>query len=88
MRLALGLILVILGLVGAYFVLTGRFPPTQVTSAETSNMPGSSGVTGGGKSAAGTGGVSIQSRLTHIGIPTHIAHRGDVRASRGGYNRA
>ena len=81
MRLTLGLILVMLGLVGAYFVLTGRFPPTQAnqTPAQQANP--------GGGANFGSGGVSFQSQVSHLGIPVTV-HSADRRASKGGFARA
>lgn len=79
MRLALGLILIVLGLVGAYQVLTGRFPPTQVQAQQ----GGSANFNN-----TGSGGVSISSKLTHLGVSVPSVHLQDRGASKGGFTHA
>lgn len=77
MRLSLGLILMALGGVGGYLVLSGKFPPTTAatttpTAPGVTNMPGSAGSAGGGNSQAGSGGASLTGMITHWGLPTQL----------------
>lgn len=70
MRGVLGITLIGAGLLGAYLILSGKFPPS-------SNAPAPAGT-----QASGSGGESIQSSFTQLG--TSIAsHPRDMQASRG-----
>lgn len=72
MRGILGITLIGAGLLGAYLILSGKFPPPAATSTATPK----------GTPASGSGGESIQSSFTQLG--TSIAmHPRDMRASRG-----
>lgn len=72
MRGVLGITLIGAGLLGAYLILSGKFPPAQgSTPAAPANTP-----------PKGSGGESIQSSFTQLG--TSIAmHPRDMKASRG-----
>jgi hypothetical protein len=70
MRLALGLLLIVAGLVGGYLVITGKFPPAAPPAT------GSGGVSSTGQGYMGSGGVSV------LGTFTHPAHYNDLSAGR------
>jgi len=70
MRGVFGIALIGAGLLGAYLILSGKFPPQASTTQEP--VPPDK--------AKGSGGESIQSSFTQLG--TSIA-TGDMRASRG-----
>lgn len=69
MRGVLGLVLIGAGFVGAYLILSGKFPP-------------GSGTTLGNQPAHGSGGESIQSSFTQLGYSL-ASHPQDRKASRG-----
>ncbi len=71
MRGVLGITLIGVGLLGAYLILSGKFPPSQ---SSTSAPP-----TGTNK---GSGGESIQSSFNQLGYSLAL-HPNDMPASRG-----
>jgi len=86
MRLALGLLLVVLALVGGYFVLSGKFPPSSTTAPAGAPEPiGQAAASAAGVQGTGDGGASVLGRLSHLGIPTFLA-ASDIHASRGGFH--
>lgn len=66
MRLALGLLLIVAGLVGGYLVITGKFPPSSVPASGSGGIPGMGSI----GSQSGSGGVSVVGTFTH---PMHYA---------------
>lgn len=85
MKLALGLLLIALALVGAYFVLSGQFPP-PAASANNGPLPPASGQAASSSAASqhngplppiGSGGVSLRSHISHFGLPVQV-HDTDI----------
>lgn len=72
MRGVLGITLIGAGLLGAYLILSGKFPPSQTSSTP---APASS-------SPKGSGGESIQSSFTQLGTSVAM-HPRDMKASKG-----
>jgi len=70
MRGVLGIILIGGGLTVAYFVLSGKFPPSATTSTSSSTTN------------EGGGGKSLQSSMTQLGYALAV-HPRDMVASRG-----
>jgi len=71
MRGVLGITLIGVGLLGAYLILSGKFPPSQGASTPTPTTP-----------ASGSGGESIQSSFTQLGYSLAY-HPQDMQASKG-----
>ncbi len=88
MRADLGFILIGAGLIGAYLVLAGKFPPASTsTAASTANYtPPASGTANVPISlvAYGSGGMSLQSRINQFGHAIAL-QKADRHASRGGF---
>jgi hypothetical protein len=70
MRGVLGIVLIGGGLLGAYLILSGKFPP------QTANTPPPIGTN------KGSGGESIQSSFNQLGYSL-ASHPSDIQASRG-----
>jgi hypothetical protein len=71
MRGVLGLVLIGVGLTGAYLVLSGNFPPQPASSNPSTQKP----------AGTGSGGESFQSSFNQLGYS--LAMQGDKKASRG-----
>jgi hypothetical protein len=70
MRGILGILLIGFGLLGAYLILSGRFPPSSTAGGTTAAQP------------MGSGGESIQSSFSQLGYSL-ARNRTDLAASRG-----